>query len=108
MYINSTGSQRSDGQAVAFETDAMAILDTMNYIRPEVHTLCVGQVRTNEARKRIYDGNMLWGTSAGRFAINSLSFSFRSDFSRGPYNKYTIQKDDIFYINKHKNILKME
>ncbi len=33
MYINSPGGDISAG---------MAIIDTMNYIRPEIHTICIG------------------------------------------------------------------
>ena len=40
------GSQTLMGEAVAFETEATAILDTIGYIRPDVYTLvgsvCVG------------------------------------------------------------------
>ncbi|KAK9819673.1 hypothetical protein WJX72_000952 [[Myrmecia] bisecta] len=49
VYINSIGSQTPDGQAVGFETEAYAILDTLSYIRPEVHTLVVGQALGNAA-----------------------------------------------------------
>ena len=48
MYINSIGSQQN-GQAVGFETEAYAILDTLNYIRPEIHTLAVGNAFGNAA-----------------------------------------------------------
>ena len=34
MYINSPGGSVTDG---------MAIYDTMNYIKPDVQTVCVGQ-----------------------------------------------------------------
>jgi len=42
MYINSTGSARSDGENVGFDTEAFAIVDTMAYVKPPVHTVCVG------------------------------------------------------------------
>jgi ATP-dependent Clp protease protease subunit len=35
MYINSTGTY-------SYDTAAFAILDTMNYIKPPVHTICMG------------------------------------------------------------------
>ncbi len=44
VYIHSIGSQTPDGQAVGFDTEAYAIIDTLNYIRPEIHTVVVGQV----------------------------------------------------------------
>ena len=43
FYINSTGTSWYDGQAVGFETEAFAICDTMNFIKPPIHTLCIGQ-----------------------------------------------------------------
>lgn len=41
MYINSPGTASQDGMT-GFETDAFAIADTMRYIRPEAHTICLG------------------------------------------------------------------
>jgi len=41
MYINSPGTASQDGMS-GFETDAFAIADTMRYIKPEAHTICLG------------------------------------------------------------------
>lgn len=49
LYVNSVGSQTSDGQAVAFETEAYALLDTMKYITPDVYTLVIGEAMGNAA-----------------------------------------------------------
>jgi ATP-dependent Clp protease protease subunit len=49
FYINSTGSQTADGQSVGFETEAYAIMDTMQYVRPDIHTVCVGKAYGNAA-----------------------------------------------------------
>lgn len=49
FYINSTGSQTPDGQSVGFETEAYAILDTLRYIRPDIHTVCIGKAHGNAA-----------------------------------------------------------
>ncbi len=43
FYINSTGTSWYTGDAVGYETEAFAICDTLRYIRPEVHTICIGQ-----------------------------------------------------------------
>jgi len=43
MYINSSGTSSADGRSVGFETEAFAIADCMKYIRPPVHTICLGQ-----------------------------------------------------------------
>eukprot|EP00191_Tetraselmis_sp_GSL018_P000614 CAMPEP_0177599130 /NCGR_PEP_ID=MMETSP0419_2-20121207/12799_1 /TAXON_ID=582737 /ORGANISM="Tetraselmis sp., Strain GSL018" /LENGTH=343 /DNA_ID=CAMNT_0019091783 /DNA_START=76 /DNA_END=1107 /DNA_ORIENTATION=+ len=49
LYINSIGSQAPNKEAVGFDTEAYAILDTMNYIRADIHTLVVGQAFGNAA-----------------------------------------------------------
>jgi ATP-dependent Clp protease protease subunit len=43
IYINSTGTSRYDGEPIGFETEAFAICDTLSYIKPPVHTICIGQ-----------------------------------------------------------------
>jgi ATP-dependent Clp protease protease subunit len=43
MYINSTGTSWYGGEAIGFETEAFAICDTMSYIKPAIHTICIGQ-----------------------------------------------------------------
>ncbi|MEM9213386.1 MAG: ATP-dependent Clp protease proteolytic subunit [Cyanobacteria bacterium P01_F01_bin.150] len=43
FYINSTGTSWYTGDSVGFETEAFAICDTINYIKPPVHTICIGQ-----------------------------------------------------------------
>ncbi len=43
MYINSTGTSWYGGDAIGFETEAFAICDTMAYIKPSIHTICIGQ-----------------------------------------------------------------
>lgn len=43
MYINSTGTSWYGGESIGFETEAFAICDTMSYIKPPIHTICIGQ-----------------------------------------------------------------
>lgn len=43
MYINSTGTSWYGGEMIGFETEAFAICDTIHYIEPPVHTICIGQ-----------------------------------------------------------------
>lgn len=45
MYVNTPGTSTPDGRAIGFETEAFAISDCMNYIKPPVYTIGVGQVR---------------------------------------------------------------
>ena len=42
IYINSTGTSSYSGDPVGFETEAFAIYDTLRYIKPPVHTICIG------------------------------------------------------------------
>lgn len=42
IYINSTGTSGYSGDPVGFETEAFAIYDTMKYIKPPIHTICIG------------------------------------------------------------------
>jgi ATP-dependent Clp protease protease subunit len=42
FYINSTGTSWYTGDAIGQETEAFAICDTMNYVKPPVHTICLG------------------------------------------------------------------
>lgn len=42
IYINSTGTSHYNGEPVGFETEAFAICDTMSYIKPPIHTICIG------------------------------------------------------------------
>jgi ATP-dependent Clp protease protease subunit len=43
FYINSTGTSWYTGDAIGFETEAFAVCDTLTYIKPPVHTICIGQ-----------------------------------------------------------------
>jgi ATP-dependent Clp protease protease subunit len=43
FYINSTGTSWYTGDAIGYETEAFAICDTLSYIKPPVHTICIGQ-----------------------------------------------------------------
>ena len=43
FYINSTGTSWYSGDPIGFETEAFAICDTLRYVKPPVHTICIGQ-----------------------------------------------------------------
>tara|TARA_Y100001968_G_C19277035_1_gene677267 strand:+ start:285 stop:956 length:672 start_codon:yes stop_codon:yes gene_type:complete len=49
FYINSTGTSWYTGDAIGFETEAFAICDTLSYIKPPVHTICIGQAMGSAA-----------------------------------------------------------
>jgi ATP-dependent Clp protease protease subunit len=42
FYINSTGTSWQ-GETIGFETEAFAVADTLSFIKPPVHTICIGQ-----------------------------------------------------------------
>jgi len=41
LYVNSVGTSLGN-QIAAFETEAFAMADTMNYVSPEIETICLG------------------------------------------------------------------
>jgi len=43
FYINSTGTSWYTGDAIGQDTEAFAVCDTISYIKPPVHTICIGQ-----------------------------------------------------------------
>ena len=43
FYINSTGTSWYTGDAIGQDTEAFAICDTIGYVKPPVHTICIGQ-----------------------------------------------------------------
>lgn len=43
FYINSTGTSWYTGDVIGFETEAFAICDTMQYVKPPINTICIGQ-----------------------------------------------------------------
>ena len=49
VYIMSPGSINEKGECVGVDSEAYAILDTMRYIRPKIHTVAVGKCYGNAA-----------------------------------------------------------
>ena len=43
MYVNTPGTSTPDGRSIGFETEAFAIADCMNYVKPPVYTIGIGQ-----------------------------------------------------------------
>lgn len=72
FYVNSTGSQSPDGKAVASETEAYAVLDTLHYIRPDVHTVCVGKAHGNAAML------LASGKKGCRYALPNASIALQA------------------------------
>ncbi|CAL8460770.1 g301 [Coccomyxa elongata] len=75
MYINSAGVQKG-GDKLGYESEAFAIYDTMKYIKPEVHTLCVGNAFGESAML------LAAGTPGKRGALPSSTIMLRQPMQR--------------------------
>jgi len=92
VYINSTGTQTENKEAVGFETEAYAILDTLNYIRPDVHTLAVGAAYGNAAML------LASGKKGSRAALPNARIKTnppRLNRAMGPASKVMIAANEI-------------
>lgn len=94
MYINSTGSTVKNNtkyigeNKVGLETDAFAIADCMQYIKPQVMTIAIGQAYGSAAML------MGLGTKGKRFALPNATIMLaepREPPARGPRQAADIQ-----------------
>lgn len=76
MYINSPGTNSPDGRAFSFDTEAFAIADTMQFIRPPIRTICVGQAFGTAAML------LSLGQKGNRFALPNSSIMLNQPRSR--------------------------
>jgi ATP-dependent Clp protease protease subunit len=67
LYINSPGTNAPDGKAYSFDTEAFAIADTMQFIKPPIRTICVGQAFGTAAML------LSLGQKGNRFALPNAS-----------------------------------
>lgn len=75
LYINSTGVAKGSGK-LGYEAEAFAIYDTMKYIKPPVHTLCVGTAFGEAAML------LAAGEPGKRAALPSASIMIRQPIQR--------------------------
>ncbi len=94
IYINSIGTSFGD-QPIAFETEAFAIYDTMKYIKPPIHTICIGQAMGMAAML------LSAGTQGCRAALPHASIVLRQPISgtRGQATDIQIMAKEVF-VNK--------
>ncbi|MDJ0677179.1 MAG: ATP-dependent Clp protease proteolytic subunit [Calothrix sp. MO_167.B42] len=94
IYINSIGTSFGD-QPIAFETEAFAIYDTMKYIKPPIHTICIGQAMGMAAML------LAAGTKGCRAALPHASIILRQPISssRGQATDIQIMANEVF-VNK--------
>ena len=76
MYINSPGTNSPDGRAFSFDTEAFAIADTMQFIRPPIRTIAVGQAFGTAAML------LSLGQKGNRFALPNASIMLNQPRSR--------------------------
>lgn len=90
MYVNSPGGSVSSG---------MAIYDTMQYIRPDVSTICIGQASSMGAFL------LAAGTEKKRFALPNSRVMIHQPLggTRGQATDIEIQAKEILTIKKNLN-----
>ena len=91
FYINSTGTSWYTGDAVGFETEAFAICDTISYIKPPVHTICIGQAMGTAAVI------LSSGTKGQRAALPHASIDLHQPISgaRGQATDIQIRAEEV-------------
>lgn len=83
IYINSTGTSWYGGDAIGFESEAFAICDTLNYIKPPVHTICIGQAMGTAAMI------LSAGTKGFRSSLPNATIVLHQARRRAPYAQAT-------------------
>jgi ATP-dependent Clp protease, protease subunit len=96
FYINSTGTSWYSGDAIGFETEAFAIADTISYVKPPVHTICIGQAMGTAAMI------LSAGTKGHRAALPHASIVLHQPRSgaRGQATDIQIRAKEVLH-NKH-------
>lgn len=94
IYINSEGVTYGD-RPVAYETEAFAIYDTMKYIKPPIHTICLGQAMGMAALL------LSAGSKGNRAALPHSSIALRQPISmaQGQATDIQIMAKEVF-VNK--------
>jgi ATP-dependent Clp protease protease subunit len=90
FYINSTGSSK-DGQKYGYDTEALAIYDTIQYVSPPVHTIAVGTAWGEAAML------LASGSKGNRAALPSASIMLKQPLSafRGQASELEIQRQEM-------------
>jgi len=76
IYLNSPGTNSPDGKPFSFDTEAFAIADTMQFIKPPIRTICVGQAYGTAAMI------LSLGQKGNRFALPNASIMLNQPRSR--------------------------
>lgn len=92
IYINSTGTSHYNGEPIGFETEAFAICDTMTYIKPPVHTICLGTAMGMAAML------LSAGTKGCRASLPNASIVLHQtrSYARGQATDIQIRAKEVF------------
>ncbi|KAF8819294.1 hypothetical protein IE077_001223 [Cardiosporidium cionae] len=96
MYINSPGTENYNGESAAYETEALAVADVMNYVKPKIRTICIGHAYGTAALL------LANGEPSNRFALPNASILLKQPV--GPM--MTGQASDIAVSTKEKLLLR--
>lgn len=90
LYINSTGTSK-EGQKYGYDTEAFAIYDTIQYVKPPVHTIVVGTAWGEAAML------LAAGAKGHRAALPSASIMIKQPISsfRGQASELEILRTEL-------------
>ncbi|OUS41789.1 Clp protease proteolytic subunit /Translocation-enhancing protein tepa, partial [Ostreococcus tauri] len=90
LYINSTGTSK-DGQKYGYDTEAFAVYDTIQYIKPPVHTVAVGTAWGEAAML------LASGAQGHRSALPAASIMLKQPISshRGQASELEIHRQEM-------------
>jgi len=91
VYINSTGTTREDGEPYAYETETFALCDTMRYVKPPIHTICLGTALG--AAALLLSG----GTKGHRASLPNATIALRQpkSYAQGQATDIQIQAKEV-------------
>jgi ATP-dependent Clp protease, protease subunit len=83
LIVGGGGVLSDGGDAIGAETEAFAICDTLNYIKPPVHTICIGQAMGTAAMI------LSAGTKGFRASLPNATIVLHQARRRAPYSQAT-------------------
>lgn len=89
LYINSTGTSK-EGQKYGYDSEAFAIFDTIQYVKPPVHTVAIGTAWGEAAML------LAAGKKGQRAALSSASIMIKQPINsfRGQASELEIQRNE--------------
>lgn len=95
FYINSTGTTKG-GEKLGYETEAFALYDVMSYVKPPIHTLCVGNAWGEAAML------LAAGAKGNRAALPSATIMIKEPIAQfqGQATDVEIQRKEVTNVKK--------